>query len=116
MKSIEIVKAIKNADLSCNGVEERKILDLAINMAIMNDGKYMCPFNSLYFNLTDKQINYINSLIISFESKYSKKPLFGCIINGIWSLIDLRVYSKFIQGSNRYENKKYLLLYTDINI
>jgi hypothetical protein len=114
MKSIEIVKIIKNADLSCNGIEESKILDLAISMAITNDGKYLCPFNSLYFNLTDKQINYIDSLINNYRNKHSKNPLFGCKINGIWSSIDLRVYSKFIQGSNRYENKKYLVLYTDI--
>jgi hypothetical protein len=114
MKSIEIVKSIKNADLSCNGVEERKILDLAISMAIINDGKYMCSFNSLYFNLTDKQINYINSLINNYTTKYYKKPLFSCKINGQWHSIDLRVYSKFIQGSNRYEDKKYLILYTDI--
>jgi hypothetical protein len=114
MKSIEIVKAIKNADLNCNGIEERKILDLAISMAIVNNGKYMCSFNSLYFNLTDKQINYIDSLINNYINKYSKKPLFSCKINGQWYSINLSIYSKFIQGSNRYENKKYLVLYTDI--
>lgn len=115
MSAIDIVKKIKNSDLSCNGSEERKILDLAISMAIANDGKYMCKFNNLYFSLTDKQINYIDSLIKSFFTKNNKEPKFGCKVNGNWYDINLKVYSKYLQGSKKYEDKKYLILYINEN-
>lgn len=114
MNAIDVVKKINGSDLSCNGLEERKILDLALSMAIVNNGKYMCPFNNAYFSLTDKQINYIDSLIKSFFTKYNKVPKFGCKVNGEWYDVNLKVYSKYLQGSNKYENKKYLILHINI--
>lgn len=114
MKAIDIVKKIKNSNLECNGVEERKILDMAINMAITNDGKYMCPFKSLYFNLTNKQIDYIDNLIKNYRNKFHKEPKFSCIVDDKWYNVDLIVYSKYIPGSKKYENKKYLLLYANL--
>lgn len=112
---VEIVKIMKDADLSMNNEDERKILDLSINMALQNGGRYMCPFNKSMFNLTPKQIDYIDALIQNYVTKYGKKPNFGMKVNGKYFPIQLQVYSKFIQGSNRYENKKYLLLYSELD-
>jgi hypothetical protein len=112
---IEIVKVMKDADLSMNDDDERKILDLAINMALVNGGKYMCPFNSSMFNLTTKQIDYIDSLIGKYRTKHHEEPKFSMKVNGKYFPIELRVYSKFVQGSNRYEDKKYLVLYSNLD-
>jgi hypothetical protein len=115
MSVVKVLSAINSSDLNCNGSEERKILDLALSMANQNGGKFMCNFNSSYFNLTEKQINFISYLIGSYRSKNKKEPKFGCDINGIYNSIDLRVYSKFVSGSKRYEDKKYLILNINFN-
>jgi hypothetical protein len=95
MSGIEMVNIIANSNLDLhNQKEERSILDLALNMAKQNGGRYVCPWKSNCFRLTEKQINFIENKMQAFFLKYSKKPKFGALINSKYMEVSISIYQK----------------------
>jgi hypothetical protein len=73
---LELQNLIEKAILNNEDKKLNYLYNLALSMIKNNNEKSMCPFNSLYFQLSDKQEIFINSVSNKVNYNEAKSNLF----------------------------------------